>query len=359
MSEQERYMGRALELARGPAHTSPNPRVGAVLVRDGVIVSEGAHEGAGSPHAEVVALAGGDARGGTLFVSLEPCSHSGRTPPCAPAIVRSGVHHVVVAMEDPDPRVSGAGIALLRGAGVGVTVGVLGSAAAELNAPYIHHRKTGRAYLTLKLALSLDGRMGAPDGTSRWITGPDSRRRVHARRLEADAVMVGAGTVLADDPALEVREVPAYRQPARVVVDSSGGTPPDRRVFVPGAEVIIATTERSGHDTQTAWKEAGADVIVLPERDRGVDVGALLEKLGARNFLEVYCEGGATLATTLLRDDLVERVEMNVGPLFLGRGGPDIGPLGIATIGDAPRWATTDVSRWGDDALMTLVRMRG
>ncbi|MGH2754644.1 MAG: bifunctional diaminohydroxyphosphoribosylaminopyrimidine deaminase/5-amino-6-(5-phosphoribosylamino)uracil reductase RibD, partial [Actinomycetota bacterium] len=288
MSERERFMARALELARGPAHTSPNPRVGAVVVRDGAIVAEGAHAGAGTPHAEVAALGGVDARGATLFVTLEPCTHHGRTPPCAPAVVRSGVDHVVVAMEDPDPRVSGAGIALLRGAGVAVTLGVMAAEAGRLNAPYVHHRATGRAYLTLKLALSADGRMAAPDGSSRWITGPESRRRVHARRLEADAVMVGAGTVLTDDPALDVREVAADRQPARIVVDSSGRTPTDRRVFASGAEVFIATTERSGHDTHTAWKEAGAEVLVLPERDEGVDLGALLEILGARDLLEVY-----------------------------------------------------------------------
>ena len=172
MSEQERYMRRALELARGPAHTSPNPRVGAVIVRDGEVLSEGAHEGAGTRHAEAVALDGVDASGATVYVNLEPCTHHGRMPPCAPALIEAGVARVVVAIEDPDERVAGAGIAQLRDAGIEVEVGVLADEAEHINAPFLHHRRTGRAYLTVKLGLSIDGRLGAPDGSARWITGP-------------------------------------------------------------------------------------------------------------------------------------------------------------------------------------------
>ena len=210
-------MHRALALARSAPFTSPNPRVGAVIVKEGSIIGEGAHQGVGTAHAETAALEGaGDVRGATVYVTLEPCNHHGHTPPCAPALADAGVARVVVALEDPDDRVSGAGLELLRSAGVEVSTGLLEHQARLLNAPYLHHRTTGRAYLTLKLALTLDGRMAAPDGTSRWITGDDARDYVHRRRLEADAVMVGSGTVATDDPALTVRAVPAGRQPAAV-----------------------------------------------------------------------------------------------------------------------------------------------
>jgi len=349
-------MARAIELARGPAHTSPNPRVGAVIVRDGAVLSEGAHGGAGTPHAEAVALDGVDAAGATVYVNLEPCDHHGRMPPCAPSLVAAGVARVVVAVEDPDPRVAGSGLARLREGGVDVVVGTLAEDAERLNAPYLHQRRTGRSYLTLKLGLSVDGRLGAPDGSARWITGPEARRRVHARRLEVDAVLVGAGTVLADDPRLDVRDVEADRQPVRIVLDSAGRISPKSRLFSLGGSVIVATTHRSSHEMQTSWKEAGAEVLVLPERGGRVDVGALLEQLGSRGFLELYCEGGAELATTLLRDGLVDRVEANFGPIFLGDGGPDIGSLGIGSMGDASRWTLTDVARLGDDALVVIER---
>ena len=191
MPSDETFMARAIELARSAPFTSPNPRVGAVVVRGDSILSEGAHRGAGSAHAEAVALEGVDASGATLYVNLEPCSHTGRTPPCAPMVVAAQVARVVVANEDPDARVSGAGLELLRGAGIEVLTGVLAAEGEWLNAPFFHHHRTGRAYLTLKLALSLDGRLAAPDRSSRWITGDRARTRTHARRLEADVVMVG------------------------------------------------------------------------------------------------------------------------------------------------------------------------
>jgi diaminohydroxyphosphoribosylaminopyrimidine deaminase/5-amino-6-(5-phosphoribosylamino)uracil reductase len=357
MSEKDdRYMARALELARTPAHTSPNPRVGAVIVRDGVVLAEAAHRGAGTTHAEAAALDGIDASGSTVYVNLEPCTHHGRTPPCAPALVSAGVARVVAAVEDPDPRVAGSGVAVLRDAGIEVTVGVLADEAERLNAPYLHHRRTGRPFLTLKLALSIDGRLGAPDGGARWITGPEARRRVHARRLEVDAVLVGAGTVLADDPRLDVRDVEADRQPARIVLDTAGRISSSSRLFSLDGPAIVATTNRSAHEMQTSWKEAGAEVLVLPERAGRVDVGALLEELGRRDFLEVYCEGGARLATTLLRDDLVDRIEATYGPVVLGAGGPELGALGIASMADATRWKTVSVARMGDDASIVMER---
>lgn len=355
MSTDENFMAAALDIAGRPEFTSPNPRVGAVVVRDGRIVSEGVHEGPGAPHAEVNALREIDVRDATLYVTLEPCVHHGRTPPCAPAVVAAQPARVVVAMEDPDERMRGRGVRALRDAGIEVSVGVLGSEARALNAAYAHQRRTGRAYLTLKLALSLDGRLAAADGSSRWITGPEARARVHARRVEADAVVVGSGTVLVDDPQLTARDVDAPRQPVRVVLDGTGRVPASARVFH-GAEVIVATTESVAHEVQTAWKEAGAEVIVLPQSGGRPDVTALLEDLGRRHFVEVLCEGGARLATALLAAGLVDRLELYYGPVVLGAGGAEIGVLDVNSMTDARRWETLEVRRLGDDVLVVLQR---
>lgn len=355
MQPDERFMERALELARRPAFTSPNPRVGAVVVRDDAIIGEGAHMGAGTPHAEAVALDGVDARGATVFVTLEPCNHQGRMPPCAPALVQSGVARVVVAISDPDPRVSGTGIDVLRSAGIEVVTGVLAAEAERLNRAYLHHRRTGRSFVSLKLALTLDGRMTAADGSSQWITGPEARRVVHARRLEADAVLVGAGTVLADDPRLTVRDVPAARQPLRVVADASGRVPPTAALFGEPGAVLVATTGAAPHETQIAWKEAGAEVLVLPEGERGVDLAALVETLGFRGVVEILCEGGPRLASSLIAGGLAGRLELHYGPVLTG-GGRSIDDLGITTMAHALRYVTEDVTRAGNDLLVTLVR---
>ena len=353
--DDERYMARALELARGPAFASPNPRVGAVVVRDGAVVSEGAHEGPGTPHAEAVALAGADARGATVYVTLEPCNHHGRTPPCAPALVEAGVARVVAAVEDPDSRVAGSGFEVLRRAGIDVEVGVLRAAAESLNRAYLHHRRTGRSFVSLKLALTLDGRMTAADGSSQWITGPEARQIVHARRLECNAVMAGAGTVLADDPKLTVRDVPAPRQPLRVVVDARGRVPGDAAALGDGS--LVATTASCPHDVQIAWKETGAEVLVLPEDDRGVDLAALLDALGTRGVVEVLCEGGPRLASSLIRDDLAGRLELHYGPVLTG-GGASLEDLGVTSMAEALRFEVEETRRAGDDLLVTLVRAR-
>ena len=352
-------MHRALALARSAPFTSPNPRVGAVIVKEGSIIGEGAHFGVGTPHAEAAALEGaGDVRGATVYVTLEPCNHHGHTPPCAPALADAGVARVVVALEDPDDRVSGAGVELLRSAGVDVSTGLLEHHARLLNVPYLHHRTTGRAYLTLKLALTLDGRMAAPDGTSRWITGDDARDYVHRRRLEADAVMVGSGTVATDDPALTVRAMPAGRQPAAVVVDGSGRLSPDASLFGQHEQVIVATHSSVPHESQLAWKEAGAEVLVLPalELEQGVNVDALMVELGRRGMVEVYCEGGARLATSLLALDLVDRLELHHGAAVIGGAGPSIGNLGARSMGDASRWRLLTSEVLGDDVVTSYER---
>jgi diaminohydroxyphosphoribosylaminopyrimidine deaminase/5-amino-6-(5-phosphoribosylamino)uracil reductase len=354
--DDELYMRRAIALARRAPFTAPNPRVGAVVVRRGAVLGEGWHEGPGTPHAEAAAIAGRDVTGATVYVTLEPCNHHGRTPPCAPGLVAAGVARVVVAHEDPDPRVRGRGLAHLRSRGVEVCVGVLAGEAERVNRAYLHHARFRRPLLTLKLALSLDGRMAASDGSARWITGDPAPRRVPRRRAEVDAVMVGAGTVLADDPQLTAR-AGASRQPGRVIVDGRGRVPPGARVFAPGAEVIVATTDRCPHDLQTAWKEAGAEVAVLPEAGGGVDLTALLGWLGERPLLELLCEGGPRLATSLLVAELVDRLELHYGPVLLGDGGPSVGDLGVTTMAGARRWRCVEVARRGDDAIVVLERL--
>lgn len=353
----ERFMREAIELALEPDFTSPNPRVGAVLVRDGIVLGRAAHHGPGTPHAEAAALAAvADPRGATCYVTLEPCAHYGRTPPCAPALVEADVARVVAAIEDPDERVAGKGFDYLRAHGVQVDVGVLAREAEDMNVAYLHQRRTGRPLITLKLALTLDGRLAASDGSSVWITGDAARAIVHRRRHEVDAVMVGAGTVTADDPSLTVRDVPARRQPARVIVDSSGRIEPSAAVFRAGSEMIVATTDASPHDRHVSWKEAGAEVLVLPRSDTGIDLNALVGELARRSWIEIMCEGGGELATSLLRDDLVDRLEIFHGAVVVGRGGPDIGNLGIATLGDAPRFRLVTVDRFGDDVRVVYAK---
>jgi diaminohydroxyphosphoribosylaminopyrimidine deaminase/5-amino-6-(5-phosphoribosylamino)uracil reductase len=357
MRADERFMARALELARSETNTSPNPKVGAVVVRHGEIIAEGVHRGSGTPHAEVVALDGADAAGATLYVNLEPCNFTGKTPPCAPAIAASGVTRVVAAMTDPDPRVNGSGFERLRATGIHVTVGILERAARRLNAAFVHHRATGRPRVTLKLALTLDGAMAAPDRSSRWITSEQTRARVHARRAEADAVLVGAGSVTADDPQLTVRDVPAVRQPLRVFVDSTGRVPPTAAIFGHDGLALAVATQDVVADVLRSWARAGAEVLVVPRSDDGVDLLALLEALGARGCLDLYCEGGGRLATSLLRADLVDCLEIHYGQKVVGRGGLGLGDLGVKSMADAHIWHTVEAENLdGGDVVITLER---
>lgn len=345
------FMRRALQIAARPLRTAPNPRVGAVVVRNGRVLKEAAHAGAGTPHAEALALGGVDAAGATLYVNLEPCVHEGRTPPCVPIIVAAGVDRVVIALEDPDERVSGRGVEALLAAGVGVTVGVLADEAWSLNRAYLHHRTTGRPFVTLKLALSIDGRLGPPNRDSKWITGEETRALVHRRRAEVDAILIGAGSVLTDDPQLTARDVGTAMQPTKIVVDAAGRMSPTASLFREG-EVLIAATDGVPHERQTEWKEAGAETLLLPATESGVDLNALIAELGRGGLTEIYCEGGAELATSLLRANLVDRLEIHHGPVLLGRGGPDIGDLGVVSMDDASRWNTTKVEQVGDDVVI-------
>jgi diaminohydroxyphosphoribosylaminopyrimidine deaminase/5-amino-6-(5-phosphoribosylamino)uracil reductase len=317
-------MARAVELAWSVrASTSPNPWVGAVVVRDGSIVGAGATEPPGGRHAEVVALerAGDRARGSTLVVTLEPCSHHGRTPPCVDAIVGAGVSRVVVGVADPDDRVAGRGIAGLRSAGVEVEVGTRADLVDEQLAPYLHHRRTGRPYVVCKLAASLDGGIAAPDGSSQWITGPEARTDAHRLRAESDAILVGAGTVRADDPSLTVRLVDG-RDPRRVVL----GRAPD------GAKV-------------------------RPCLEWTGDEGDLLDRLGSDGVVQLMIEGGSTVVRNFHGQGLVDRYVVYIAPaLFGGRDQfPMLGGPSAPTIDDVWRGRFVDVRRLGDDLRVDVV----
>lgn len=353
-SQDELHMARALELARSAPFTSPNPRVGAVVVRGGSVIAEGAHLGAGTAHAEAVALESLDAAGATLYVNLEPCNHRGRMPPCAPLIADSGVRRVVAAIDDPDARVRGSGFGLLRDRGVEVTVGVLAEEAEWLNASFLHHRRTGRSFVTLKLALTLDGRLAAADGSARWVTGDGTRSWVHRRRSEADAILVGSGTVLADDPSLDARDVEVARQPTLFVADARGRVSPRARIFERG-DVVMVTTVSSAHETQLAWKEAGAEVLVLPASEGGVDLDALIAETGRRGLLEIFCEGGAVLATQLIARGLIDRLEVHLGAKMVGAG-PAIGDLGVPTMTEAIGFRLRESHVSGDDVIAIYTR---
>ena len=318
-------MALALRLARrGLGRTTPNPAVGAIVVQGDQVVGRGWHRQAGQPHAEALALreAGPAARGATLYVTLEPCAHQGRTPPCVGAILASGLSRVVAALVDPDPRVGGRGIAQLASAGLAVEVGLGGAAAAQLNEAYLLHRRLGRPFVTYKAALSLDGRSAAADGSSQWITGPRARRDVHRLRARSDAICVGIGTVLADNPSLTAREVPVPRPPRRVVIDSSARTPVHARVLDGAAPTVVAVAEGAPDPRVAALEGAGATVARLPAGPDGrVRLEAVLAWLGEREVLSVLLEGGATLAGGFAAQDLIDRYLLYLAPKLLGAPG--------------------------------------
>lgn len=321
-------MHRAIELARRAlGATSPNPIVGSVVLDEhGEFAGEGYHRGPGTAHAEVVALeqAGARARGGTIVVSLEPCNHFGRTGPCSAAILSAGVRRVVYAIDDPHPLAGGGG-RVLREAGLDVESGVLEEVSLRANEAWLHATRTGRPFVTWKYAATLDGRVAAADGSSRWITGVKSRRDVHQLRAECDAVLVGVGTVLADDPELTVRDEEdrrVERQPLRVVADSQARTPPEAKVVDGSARTLIVTTAGAPEERVAALRQAGARVEVVPGAER-VDVKALLRLLGELEVTHVLLEGGPELAASFVSERLVDRVVGYVAPALL-TGAPSI-----------------------------------
>ncbi|MDA8347159.1 MAG: bifunctional diaminohydroxyphosphoribosylaminopyrimidine deaminase/5-amino-6-(5-phosphoribosylamino)uracil reductase RibD [Thermaerobacter sp.] len=332
--EDLRHMRSALDLATAAdGRMSPNPRVGAVLVQNGEVVGRGWHRGPGTPHAEIEALreAKERARGATLYVTLEPCRHFGRTPPCTAALISAGVSRIVAAIEDPNPAEQGKGIAELRQAGIDVAVGLEAEAAEEMNRAYFTWRRTGRPMVTAKWAAALCGHAAARTGESLYITGPDARRTVHALRAAHDAVLVGIGTVLADDPQLTVRDAPGDH-PVRVVLDSRLRTPPDARILTsPGTALICAAEDADPH-RRAALEERGAQVLVFPSGPE-LPLADVLRELGRHDILSVLVEGGPTVLGRLFDEALVDRVSAFFAPLVLG------GSDGLAAVGGvgAPR----------------------
>lgn len=358
-SRDAAFMDLAVQVGEAGRRTAPpNPWVGSVIIDTaGEIAGTGFHERPGTPHAEVQALAaaGERARHGTAYVTLEPCAHHGRTGPCADALVTADVRRVVVAVEDPDPKVSGRGIARLREAGIDVDVGTHGAGARASLAPYLHHRRLGRAFAVLKAAVSMDGRMAATDGSSRWITGPAARADAHELRADSQAVIVGAGTAIADRPTLTVRDAttPIERQPLRVVLDATGRVPATGPLFDPSlAPTLVVTTEVAPASVVDSWQAAGAKVSVLGPGDGGVgvDLVATLELLAANQVLQALVEGGPTLHAGFVHARLAGRFVAYVAGVMLG---PDALPmLGLpvaASITTAPRWLLTRVERLEND----------
>ena len=353
----EAHMQRALEFAeRGWGRVSPNPLVGALVVRGDDVVGRGWHEGPGSVHAEVMALeAAGDlASGATVVCTLEPCNRFGRTPPCTRALIEARIARVVVAATDPHLGSGAPGLAELRDAGIDVEVGTLERRARALNVAFDRHVRTGRPFVILKMATSLDGKAAAADGSSRWITGEAARADVHRLRAWSDAVVVGAGTAIADDPALTVRGSFAgtARPPLRVIADAAGRVSPTLRSFDDEAPTLVATTDRTSDARLREWTDAGADIAVL-DRDAGggVSLPALVDELGKRDAQGLLVEGGPTLAWSAVRDGVVDRVVAYLAPLLVG--GTDsptmLAGTGFAPIGTGLRLGPLEVEPMGDD----------
>ena len=344
-------MARALQLAeRGLWTTSPNPRVGCVLLRDGEIVGEGWHEKAGEPHAEVHALrAAGDlARGATAYVTLEPCSHHGRTPPCAEALIAAGVSRVVAAMTDPNPLVAGQGMAMLGEAGIETASGLMDSEARELNIGFVSRMIRGRPWLRLKVAASLDGKTALNNGVSQWITGPQARQDGHRWRARACAILTGIGTVRDDDPQLNVRAVETSRQPLRVVVDSKLETPLTARILQGGPVLVAAAVD--DEKRANLLRAAGAEVVVLPNAAGKVELKDLLEELGRRGINEVHAEAGFKLNGSLLREGLVDELLLYLAPCLIGHEASGMFNLPeLTTLDDKLRLKIHDLRQVGAD----------
>lgn len=357
-------MARALRLARrGLYTTDPNPRVGCVLVRGDEVVGEGWHERAGGPHAEVDALhqAGELARGATAYVTLEPCAHHGRTPPCSQALARAGIARLVVAMEDPNPLVAGQGLEILRGTGTETETGLMADGAEALNPGFLTRMRTGRPWVRVKTAASLDGRTALASGESRWITGEAARRDVQHLRARSSAVLTGVGTLLADDPSLNVRLTAAdlgisgpVRQPLRVVLDSRLRTPTDARLLALPGETLILTASGDQRRIE-ALRTAGADVERVPRSTTGIDLEAVMTSLAARGVNEVHVEAGATLAGALLEAGLVHELVVYLAAHLMGDGARGLAHLpGVTTMRERLELGFAEARFVGSDLRLTL-----
>ena len=348
------FMRRALRLAeRGRGHVSPNPLVGAGLVQDGEIVGEGAHLKVGGPHAEAhaIAAAGPQARGSTLYITLEPCSHHGSTPPCAEAIIKAGIRRVICAIQDPDERVRGRGIQLLTEAGIEVKTGMLKAEAERQNAAYLKHRRSGLPHVTLKLGQSLDGIIATRTGASRWITSERSRRHAHRVRAQVDAVVVGAGTVAVDDPRLDVRHVRGP-DPSVFVVDGKLSTSPDACVFRE-CDATVLTAKSAHADRVDRFRRAGVEVWTFDHVDGIIDLRDITARAAQEGVMSILIEGGRSLAAAALRDHIVDEVCIYVAPLLIGDGVGSIGDLGVDELPQAVQLEQIKTRRLGADLLYT------
>ncbi|MFZ5649392.1 MAG: bifunctional diaminohydroxyphosphoribosylaminopyrimidine deaminase/5-amino-6-(5-phosphoribosylamino)uracil reductase RibD [Bacillota bacterium] len=353
------YMNMALDLAaRAMGRTSPNPMVGAVLVKDGAVVGKGYHARAGTPHAEVLAIkeAGEEARGSVLYVSLEPCCHRGRTGPCTEAVIEAGIRKVVAAMADPNPLVAGKGFARLEEAGLEIVRGVMEEEAKKLNEVFIKYITTGNPFVVLKAAVSLDGKIATRAGDSRWITGPEARERGHRLRDRYDAIMVGVNTVIADNPSLTTRLPEGGRDPVRIVLDSLARTPVEARVINSSTDTpaIIITTAGAPVERVRRLSESGAEVVRLPEREGRVDMAAVFPELAKRGITSVLIEGGGQVHASALDSGMVDKVAWFIAPKLIGgsRAPGPLGGLGPEKLSDAVLLDGVSVSRTGDDILV-------
>ncbi|WP_424931522.1 bifunctional diaminohydroxyphosphoribosylaminopyrimidine deaminase/5-amino-6-(5-phosphoribosylamino)uracil reductase RibD [Amaricoccus macauensis] len=356
-SEDAGYMRAALGLARrGLGRVWPNPAVGCIIVRDGRVVGRGHTGDGGRPHAESRALqqAGEAARGATAYITLEPCAHTGKTPPCSDALISAGISRAVIAAEDPDPRVNGRGINALKSAGIEVDLGCLAVEAVSLNRGFLNRVTTGRPMLTLKLAATLDGRIATATGESRWITGPRARAEVHLMRAQADAVLVGAGTVRSDNPRLDVRDLGIENaNPIRVVV--TGGLNLARNSYL--AETAEETPLWLCHHAEAeqsraeAWSEKGAKLVEIPfQTDGQLDLSAMMQKLGQSGLTRIFCEGGGRLSGALLAAGLVDEIVLYTAGIILGdEGTAAVGMIEVETLQLAPHFRLVDVHRVGPD----------
>ena len=360
------HMQRALALARQAlGSTSPNPPVGAVIVKDGRVIGEGWTHPPGGPHAEIVALEGARelAQGGTLYTTLEPCCHQGRTPPCTRAILHGGIAEVRMATLDPNPQVNGRGKAELEAAGIGVILGEEEAPARELMEAYFKWITTGQPLVVVKYAMSLDGKIATGAGESRWITGEEARRRVHRLRQTCDAVAVGIGTVLQDDPQLTARDEqrsPLERQPLRVVIDSQGRLPTDAQMFRAPGRTLVAVAKISS-EREDALRQVGAEVLAAPAEDGRVDLKALVQALGAQEVTSLLVEGGGTLLASLFQARLVDKVIAFLAPTIIGgREAPTpVEGAGFPHLADALRLERVSLEQVGEDVLIVGYPRRG
>jgi len=358
----QRYMECALSLAKlAMGYTSPNPAVGAVVVKDGLVVGMGYTHPAGSEHAEIMALrqAGDRAQGATMYVTLEPCPHYGRTPPCTEAIIDAGISEVCVALSDPNPAVSARGVKRLNEKGIKTHVGMCEQEAYELNEAYVKHVTTGLPFVVAKFAMSLDGKIATRTGQSKWITKDETRKYAHALRHTVDAIMVGVNTIVADDPRLTAkgcggRGGPGKRQPLRLVIDTKGKVPLRARVFDPPGEVLVAVAAPFDSSKKEKLVEAGAEVVELPDNGGSVDILELLKVLGKREIVTVLVEGGGKLLGSLFDHQLVDKVLAFISPVIIGgREAIGVGGNGVDSMTQAFRLSRVGVRCFDDDVLVS------